>query len=132
MSTFLQQEYPPPSFDYPSSSSSADEKFMTSDPGSGFSFGGFSQVNIGKSRVITRSLKSIQVFPNCQIRVTSFKHQNLIKSPCQTESVEGESEAQEEKVEEEEPNMREFTLIISRSSVILGYFLNFIFVTLRF
>merc|ERR1711997_954297 len=72
---YTPQEYPSPSFDYSSSSSSADEKFMTSDPGSGFSFGGFSQ----------------------------------------TESKEGESEAQQEKAEEgEEPNMREFTLIISR------------------
>ena len=50
----LQQEYPPPSFDYPSSSSSADEKFLTSDPGNRFSFGGFSQVTFPKIRVITK------------------------------------------------------------------------------
>ena len=55
----MQQEYPPPSFDYPSSSSSADEKFMTSDPGSGFSFGGFSQVTIAIIRVITKIMNVI-------------------------------------------------------------------------
>ena len=41
---FLQQEYPPPSYDYSQSSSPAAEKFLTSDPGTSFGFGGFSQV----------------------------------------------------------------------------------------
>ena len=40
----LQQEYPPPSYDYSQSSSPAAEKFLTSDPGTSFGIGGFSQV----------------------------------------------------------------------------------------
>ena len=55
MSKILQQEYSPPSFDYSSSSpSAADEKFLTSDPGNGFSFGGFSQVTFANIRVRTK------------------------------------------------------------------------------
>ena len=122
----LQQEYPPPSYDYSQSSSPAAEKFLTSDPGTSFGFGGFSQVRSAGNEQLC-NIVAFHVFAqlNCQKKFDHYEENCMrycpIKIDLQTESKETESEAQQENTEgagaqeqQEEPNLREFTLIISR------------------
>ena len=124
---FLQQEYPPPSYDYSQSSSPAAEKFLTSDPGTSFGFGGFSQVrSAGNEQLCNIVVFHVFAQLNCQKKIDHNEEKCVRYCPnkidLQTESKETESEAQQENTVgaevqqegEEEPNLREFTLIISR------------------
>ena len=64
---FLQQEYPPPSYDYSQSSSPAAEKFLTSDPSTSFGFGGFSQVrSAGNKQLCNFVVFHVFAQLNCQ------------------------------------------------------------------
>ena len=67
---FLQQEYPPPSYDYSQSSSPAAEKFLTSDPSTSFGFGGFSQVrSAGNKQLCNFVVFHVFAQLNCQKKI---------------------------------------------------------------
>ena len=71
---FLQQEYPPPSYDYSQSSSPAAEKFLTSDPSTSFGFGGFSQVrSAGNKQLCNFVVFHVFAQLNCQKKLTTKK-----------------------------------------------------------